>query len=66
MFERLRWRLWRFVIKRPNVCPTSAHSVIVWGNRDQSIKIGPMCHRDADRNGSCWCGKLQPFAAGAQ
>jgi len=57
--ERIRWRLWALVIRLPMVCPSQAHSRLVWRLRDRSIRIDPICRLDADRNGSCYCGKVR-------
>lgn len=62
--ERLRWWLWRLVVRHPDVCPARAHGVIVWdgwkdGRGERSIRIGSSCRDDCARNSVCWCGKIR-------
>ena len=57
--SRVRWWLWRHLIRHPRVCPASAHSRVVWGIRDAGLAVDGMCRDDALRNGACWCGKVR-------
>lgn len=57
MFEKLRYRLWSLLCKRPNVCPANAYSLVIWGLR-QNPHIDSLCRLDCEQNGRCWCGKI--------
>lgn len=56
---KLRWWLWRQLVKLPQVCNANAHSRVIGRYRDRSLRIDGMCRMDRDRNGVCWCGKLR-------
>ena len=60
---RLRWWLWGKLSDRPGVCPANAHSRVIYGERDRSIKVDSMCRRDLSRTGTCYCGKLRQGGA---
>lgn len=59
MAERLRWRLWSWLSNRRGVCPSQAHSRIIWRVRYTPLRIDSTCRSDAARNGTCWCGKVK-------
>jgi hypothetical protein len=56
---RLRWWLWRRLVKLPNVCTANAHSRIIGRYRDRKVRVDDVCRSDLARNGACWCGKLR-------
>lgn len=58
MSERLRWKLWHWLCKLPNVCPANAHSVLIF-RTSRDPRIDSVCRRDCELNETCWCGKLR-------
>jgi hypothetical protein len=56
--SRLRWKLYGWLCKLPNICPARAHSVLIW-RTDRDPRIDDVCRRDCENNGVCWCGKLR-------
>lgn len=56
--ERRRWRRYVRVAGRARSCPVNVYDRII-GRGDGSLRIGDACRRDCERNGWCFCGKLE-------
>lgn len=56
--RRIRWWLWRLLIKRRSVCPANAHTLMIYGDR-RDPRVDDVCRRDLAATGTCWCGKLR-------
>ena len=57
---KLRWRLWGLLCRSRRVCPSNAHSALIWRTKPlREVGIDWMCRSDCAANGACWCGKLR-------
>lgn len=57
MIERIRYRIWSWVIRDPRVCNATSYSRIVWAIRDAGLLVGPSCYEGTGPR--CWCGKVE-------
>ena len=66
LIERLRWHVAPLLDRLPNFCWAD---LVMWANGNGeplprwSIRS---CQEDADRKGSCWCGKVRDEQAEAR
>lgn len=62
LLERVRWRAAWMLCRLPFTCNTNLICWAAWADREQVTqgrwRQGRMCHQDAERNGSCYCGKI--------